>query len=70
MFQMIGLIFYINYQNQKKKINTNITFVDIAGLVKGASKVKVLGNKFCHILEKLTQLFILLDVSTQQIYST
>ena len=30
----------------KKKINTNITFVDIAGLVKGASKGEGLGNKF------------------------
>ena len=30
----------------KKKIYTNITFVDIAGLVKGASKGEGLGNKF------------------------
>ncbi len=29
-----------------KKINANITFVDIAGLVKGASKGEGLGNKF------------------------
>ena len=36
----------------KKKINTNITFVDIAGLVKGASKGEGLGNKFLsHIRE-------------------
>ena len=35
-----------------KKINTNITFVDIAGLVKGASKGEGLGNKFLsHIRE-------------------
>ena len=30
----------------KKKINTAISFVDIAGLVKGASKGEGLGNKF------------------------
>ena len=36
----------------KKKVNTNITFVDIAGLVKGASKGEGLGNKFLsHIRE-------------------
>ena len=38
--------------NSKKKINANITFVDIAGLVKGASKGEGLGNKFLsHIRE-------------------
>ena len=38
--------------NSKKKINSNITFVDIAGLVKGASKGEGLGNKFLsHIRE-------------------
>ena len=36
----------------KKKIYANITFVDIAGLVKGASKGEGLGNKFLsHIRE-------------------
>ena len=36
----------------KKKVCTNITFVDIAGLVKGASKGEGLGNKFLsHIRE-------------------
>ena len=36
----------------KKIINANITFVDIAGLVKGASKGEGLGNKFLsHIRE-------------------
>ena len=36
----------------KKIINTNISFVDIAGLVKGASKGEGLGNKFLsHIRE-------------------
>ena len=38
--------------NSKKKIYTNITFVDIAGIVKGASKGEGLGNKFLsHIRE-------------------
>ena len=38
--------------NSKKKIFANITFVDIAGLVKGASKGEGLGNKFLsHIRE-------------------
>ena len=38
--------------NSKKKVYTNITFVDIAGLVKGASKGEGLGNKFLsHIRE-------------------
>ena len=38
--------------NSKKKQFTNITFVDIAGLVKGASKGEGLGNKFLsHIRE-------------------
>ena len=40
----------------KKKIYTTITFLDIAGLVKGASKGEGLGNKFLsHIRE--TQCF-------------
>ena len=38
--------------NSKKKIYATITFVDIAGLVKGASKCEGLGNKFLsHIRE-------------------
>jgi len=38
--------------NSKKKIYASITFVDIAGLVKGASKGEGLGNKFLsHIRE-------------------
>ena len=38
--------------NSKKIINTSISFVDIAGLVKGASKGEGLGNKFLsHIRE-------------------
>ena len=38
--------------SSNKKINTTISFVDIAGLVKGASKGEGLGNKFLsHIRE-------------------
>ena len=38
--------------DSRKKINTTISFVDIAGLVKGASKGEGLGNKFLsHIRE-------------------
>ena len=36
----------VKISNSKKKINTTISFVDIAGLVKGASKGEGLGNKF------------------------
>ena len=42
----------VEISNSKKKINTTISFVDIAGLVKGASKGEGLGNKFLsHIRE-------------------
>ena len=42
----------VNISNSKKKIHTTISFVDIAGLVKGASKGEGLGNKFLsHIRE-------------------
>jgi len=42
----------VSISNSKKKIHTNISFVDIAGLVKGASKGEGLGNKFLsHIRE-------------------
>jgi len=42
----------IKVSGSKKKINTTISFVDIAGLVKGASKGEGLGNKFLsHIRE-------------------
>jgi len=42
----------VSVSNSKKKINTTISFVDIAGLVKGASKGEGLGNKFLsHIRE-------------------
>ena len=41
--------------NSKKKIYASITFVDIAGLVKGASKGEGLGNKFFLTSGKLMQ---------------
>ena len=42
----------VKISNSKKKINTTISFIDIAGIVKGASKGEVLGNKFLsHIRE-------------------
>ena len=42
----------VSVSNSKKKIYTTISFVDIAGLVKGASKGEGLGNKFLsHIRE-------------------
>jgi len=42
----------VSISNSRKKIYTTISFVDIAGLVKGASKGEGLGNKFLsHIRE-------------------
>ncbi len=42
----------VDISSSKKKIHTTISFVDIAGLVKGASKGEGLGNKFLsHIRE-------------------
>ena len=42
----------VEISKSKKKISTTIEFVDIAGLVKGASKGEGLGNKFLsHIRE-------------------
>ena len=42
----------VNISKSKKKIYATISFVDIAGLVKGASKGEGLGNKFLsHIRE-------------------
>ena len=42
----------VSISNSKKKIHTTISFFDIAGLVKGASKGEGLGNKFLsHIRE-------------------
>tara|TARA_B100001121_G_C18598604_1_gene578355 strand:+ start:33 stop:818 length:786 start_codon:yes stop_codon:yes gene_type:complete len=46
------LINLAKISNSKKTISTTISFVDIAGLVKGASKGEGLGNKFLsHIRE-------------------
>mgnify|MGYP001423583524 CR=1 FL=1 len=46
------LIKLADISKSKKIINTSISFVDIAGLVKGASKGEGLGNKFLsHIRE-------------------
>ena len=49
----------------KKIINTTISFVDIAGLVKGASKGEGLGNKFLsHIRERdsITVIFLVISL--------
>ena len=43
-----------NISKSKKTINTMISFVDIAGLVKGASRGEGLGNKFYRTSGKLT----------------
>ena len=58
---IVVLIFFFDFEivinlskvsKSKKIINTTISFVDIAGLVKGASKGEGLGNKFLsHIRE-------------------
>ena len=49
----------VEISKSKKKINTTIEFVDIAGLVKGASKGEGLGNKFLsHIREVLSLIHI------------
>ena len=49
---MIRLKNLAKVSKSKKVINTTISFVDIAGLVKGASKGEGLGNKFLsHIRE-------------------
>ena len=42
-----------NLVNPKKTISTSIKFVDIAGLVKGASKGEGLGNKFLSNLKEV-----------------
>ena len=52
LFQILDLKNLAKISNSKKIINTTISFVDIAGLVKGASKGEGLGNKFLsHIRE-------------------
>ena len=48
----VRLVNLSKVSKSKKIINTTISFVDIAGLVKGASKGEGLGNKFLsHIRE-------------------
>ena len=46
--------------NSKKIINTTISFVDIAGLVKGASKGEGLGNKFLSNIREVAAIVHLL----------
>ena len=43
----------VKVSDSKKKINTTISFVDIAGLVKGASKGEGLGNKFLSYIREV-----------------
>jgi hypothetical protein len=43
----------VKVSNSKKKKNTTISFVDIAGLVKGASKGEGLGNKFLSYIREV-----------------
>ena len=45
----------VKISNSKKKINTTISFVDIAGLVKELLKEKVWEINSYHILERLMQ---------------
>ena len=52
--------------NSKKTINTTISFVDIAGLVKGASKGEGLGNKFLsHIREAVSYTHLTLPTNRE-----
>ena len=48
----------VEISKSKKKINTTIEFVDIAGLVKGASKGEGLGNKFLSHIREVDAIFI------------
>ena len=43
----------VSISKSKKKINNTISFVDIAGLVKGASKGEGLGNKFLSYIREV-----------------
>ncbi|MGM0641189.1 MAG: redox-regulated ATPase YchF [Thermotogota bacterium] len=47
------LDFVAKLQNSKKKVKPSIEFMDIAGLVKGASKGDGLGNKFLDNISKV-----------------
>ncbi len=48
----------VKVSQSKKKINTTIEFVDIAGLVEGASKGEGLGNKFLSHIRELSLITI------------
>ena len=48
-----------NISKSKKTINTMISFVDIAGLVKGASKGEGLGNKFLSHIREVDAIILL-----------
>ena len=52
----------------KKIINTTIAFVDIAGLVKGASKGEGLGNKFLSHIREVDAIIHMIDVLTLMIF--
>ena len=49
------------YQILKRKFYNQLEFVDIAGLVKGASKGEGLGNKFLSNLAQVDAIIHLLD---------
>jgi GTP-binding protein YchF len=54
--------------NAKKKVSSMMTFVDIAGLVKGASKGEGLGNQFLsHIREVDVIMFVLRAFNSENI---
>ena len=48
-----------NISKSKKTINTMISFVDIAGLVKGASRGEGLGNKFLSHIREVDAIILL-----------
>ena len=52
----------------KKIINTTISFVDIAGLVKGASKGEGLGNKFLSHIREVDAIIHMIDVLILKIF--
>ncbi|XP_022717483.1 uncharacterized protein LOC111276037 isoform X1 [Durio zibethinus] len=45
-FQILDSLFFLNSASLKRAVPASIEFVDIAGLVKGASQGEGLGNKF------------------------
>ena len=52
----VHAIQFFAHFDSKKKINTTISFVDIAGLVKGASKGEGLGNAFLANIREMNAL--------------